>query len=274
MVTFVKLNKEDRERLFKDLKEEKGSSWEDIYPEYGVSRATFFNYMSGRYGVPQKIFLQIKEDADIEISDYEEVERQRCWGKEIEKLTLDNDLAEVLGILNGDGCLSPCNYEISVTLDSQEEAYIEYVKNLLEKVFELEFKLRELKNAVQVKTYSKDLIKRLNEKYSLPVGEKIGSLEVPLVVRNSQEFSKCYIRGLFDTDGCVYLKRKNQPSIEIVSKDPNFLGQIKEVLESLGFKAGISGKNLYLYKQGSASKFFKNINPANKKHIKRFEEII
>lgn len=272
MSTFVRLKEEDREKLFSNFKSNKDCSWEDIYPELGVSRSMFFNYLSGKYDIPLQIFRQIEKVTDVNISDYKELEKDKFSKKEVEEFSLNQDLSEILGILGGDGYLSPDNYEISVTLNSQEKNYALYVKDLFEEIFEIDFNLRKQENTLRIKTYSKEIVNQLNKNYNTPLGRKKGQLTIPKNIKNSQHLSKFYIRGLFDTDGSIYLRREIEPVLEIISRDKDFLEEVKRTLEFLGFNPGISGKNLYIYKIGSINKFFKDIKPANEKHLEKFRQ--
>ena len=82
------------------------------------------------------------------------------------------------------------------------------------------------------------------------------------------------MRGLFDTDGSVYRRRKRDIVASIISRDPPFLEQVAKALREMGFNPSVSGKNLYLYSNNQVKKFFEEIQPANKKHLERYDRFI
>ena len=59
--------------------------------------------------------------------------------------------------------------------------------------------------------------------------------------------------------------------MEYISCSPNFLLQIKEALLSLGFKATLSGKSVYIYDQSQIETFFNTIKLNNPKHNKKYK---
>ena len=108
----------------------------------------------------------------------------------------------------------------------------------------------------------------------MPKGNKIGKLKIPLQVLKSRVLLRSYIRGLFDTDGSFYIRRKKDPVIEITSIDNNFLKEIQNALILLGFNARISKNKTFIYNKKDINLFFNKIHPANKKHLKRYQNYL
>lgn len=78
------------------------------------------------------------------------------------------------------------------------------------------------------------------------------------------------MRGLFDTDGSFHKHHKNTAIVEFTSYRNAFLLSIKKALCSIGFTAGLSGNNVYIYKSEQVEKFFEEIKPNNLKHIYKY----
>ncbi len=274
MPIFIRLKSKDRIKLFNSIKEKINISWNSFYPTLGISRTMFFNYLSGRYNLPQKLFLKFKKIAEIEINAYEKIKQNKYVKKKIVEPKMSNLFAEILGVLNGDGHLSNFSNEICVVGDAKEKIYLSYLKNLLEDNFKISFNFFEEPTRIKLRTYSIELSYLLNKKYGLPIGNKIGRLKIPKPIFQSKNFMLSYLRGLFDTEGSIYIRRGKDLVVNIRSADKIFLSQVRDLLVSLGFHPSLSNKNLNLYRQDEIDKFFIMVKPANTKHLKKYQNYL
>lgn len=270
MAIFIKLNKKNKEKLFGELKKRSGDTWDNIAKELLVSRSMLFNYVNGNYSIPGVLFTKIIKKTKIKIP-FKKILKTVYLKKEIKIPQLNEELSEILGALNGDGYLGKKPYEICITGSKLENEYFSYLKRILEKSFNLNFKISYQENRIRIRSYSKELILFLNKQYNLPIGRKTGNLMIPFRLKKNKNFLRAYLRGLFDTDGSIYIRRKKEPVLEIISVDKNYLEEIKKALEYLGFKVGTSGKNLYIYNKTEIVKFFNEIKPNNRKHLKKYK---
>lgn len=271
MPYFIKLKKSDRLKLFHKLKKDAGESWELIYPDFEISRSMFFNYLSGRYYIPEHLFLQLQNISGLNIAAPQKIYIEKYIEKDVKKPKMGGELAEIFGVINGDGHIDRAGREICIVGNALEAEYFNYLKDLFERNFNLKFTIFKMRpTTLKLRVYSKGLAKILVKDYGFPFGHKTGKLSIPKQVFKSKKWLSAYIRGLFDTDGTIYQRRKKDMVVEIISVDKNYLNQIKDALSLLNFKAGISGKNLYIYNQEDIRRFFEVIKPANSKHLKRF----
>ncbi len=272
MGVFIRLKSKERENLFGSVKEELGVSWNKIYPLLGVSRAMFFNYLSGKYDLPINLFNNLEKIGHVRITKYSTIRKEKYIEKKIKSPPLNSHLAELLGALSGDGHISDKNsYEVSITCSGKDDCeYIKHLKPIFETLFCLNFKVYADGSKIRLKTYSKNLVLFLNKEFGLPLGKKKGFLRIPEKVKTNKKLLLAYIRGLFDTDGSIYFRRNNEPAVEIISMDKRFLKEIETALRSLGFLCGTSGKNLYIYDKSMIKKFFHEVKPANSKHLKKY----
>jgi intein/homing endonuclease len=253
------------------LKFKEKKPWQEIAYKLGISRAMLFNYKSGHYPIYKEVFNKMQIIANYK-PNFRIINNQKYVEKSIRRPALTEVLAEILGALSGDGHVSGDTYEVSITCSRQRDrAYIFYLKVLCQKLFNIEFKILVQEGKIRLKTYSKNLALFLHNEYGLPLGEKKGSLRVPVKLKTKPELLRSYIRGLFDTDGSIYLRRKKDLVVDITSADPRFLTDVKIVFDSLGFKANLGKRRVCLYRQDMVEKFFKEIKPANKKHLKRYK---
>lgn len=271
MPIFIKLRSKDRNRLFNLAKKKKGGSWRSLSTKFNVSSSMLFQYFAGKYDIPERVFIKLQKITGIKIEKYKRLNKDKYLQKKIKKPKMNSKFSEILGILNGDGYISKINYEICTVNNVLEQDYCLYIKNLFENNLNLEFKIIKQFNILKIRAFSKNLANLLNEIYGLPKGKKTGNLRIPKQVFNSKKWLISYIRGLFDTDGTIYKRRKKDYVLEIISVDKRFLNEVKKALNILGFKSGISGKNLYIYNKEDIKRFFKIIKPANSKHLKKFK---
>lgn len=189
-------------------------------------------------------------------------------------------LSEFMGILFGDGHLA--NYQVSVTTNSETDIeHAVYTKNLIKKLFNLNSKISYKKNqkAVTVVVSSVNLVRWLSAK-GMPKGNKLNEgLRIPKWIEGNKSYERRFIRGIFDTDGCVYIDRhkingkvyKNQGWAFTTYSD-DLRNNIFMTLKKLGFNPTLrkSQKSVYMRKKYDIIRYFKEIGTSNSKHLKRY----
>ena len=200
------------------------------------------------------------------------------------KIPVDSEkLAEFLGIMVGDGHLS--NYQAIVTTNSKtDKKHALFVKKLIKDLFNIDasMRVRTLKNTIVVVASSKSLVNFLNRK-GMPIGNKIqNNLKKPRWI-NNQKYQKAFLRGLFDTDGCIYLdKHKVNGKIykhlgwTITSYADRLVSDILAILRNLGFSPThrATQKSIYLRRQEDIYHYFQKIDTSNPKHYNRYKKFI
>ena len=132
--------------------------------------------------------------------------------------------------------------------------------------------------------WNSDLIE-FKKGLGLPLGDK-GEVVIPDLFLQNNSFKASVVRGIFDTDGCVYLEKKNgklYPRLEITTISNKLANQLRRLLIEMSFRAtkySIKPKeiNRRLYHRISVRgvemfhKFMSVIKPANPKHIAKYEK--
>lgn len=245
-----------------------------MHVRFNISKSMLYNYLSDKYDIPENIVRELERVSGFVIRNYERTEKEKYIEKKIIKPDLDESLAEIFGVLNGDGHMAPLNYEICVVISTLEQNYLRYLKELFEGSLKLEFKVYTQDTRVKLRTNSKEMTFHFNGKYGIPFGNKLGKLEIPKQLFKSKILLRAYLRGLYDTDGCFYVRREKDPVIEITSADPIYLKQIQKTLILLGFNARITKLKIYIYDKKHIKKFFEKIKPANTKHLKKYQSYL
>ncbi len=191
----------------------------------------------------------------------------------------DTDLAEFVGICMGDGGVS--KYQLVISLNSVDDAaYVEFVAELGEKLFSIRPRLTYRKSAkcVNIVFSSANLVEFLHRK-GLPYGDKLrGGLDVPDWIRNEDDLLVPCIRGLFDTDGSIFLEKHNTkngtyayPRMMFVSGSQTLLDSVHETLCHFGIHAKIrQSRSVSIERFTDIEKYFRIIGSSNPKHVERF----
>lgn len=129
---------------------------------------------------------------------------------------MDKDLAEFIGIFIGDGSLyvrkEKHSYEFKFTGNPKDEfPYYAHVSNLASKILKRNIKTKRLDGGTTVGLYF--CSKKLYEKFKsigLKEGPKSHTIRIPKIILESPDFLIPCLRGIFDTDGCLTLKRRGK----------------------------------------------------------------
>ena len=136
-------------------------------------------------------------------------EKYRQAGCNIKKVFLkppySEKLAELVGILLGDGAIS--NYQVRVSLDRNvDRQYATFVRNLMHDLLgeRPSFMERSEDNTIALTISGAGLVEVL-EQIDLRRGNKVAhQVDFPKWVRSRRSYQIACVRGLFDTDGGLY----------------------------------------------------------------------
>ncbi|MBI4098157.1 MAG: hypothetical protein HY426_03885 [Candidatus Levybacteria bacterium] len=125
----------------------------------------------------------------------------------LNKVKLPNnskELAEFIGICLGDGYTS--RYQVGITLNTiADRQYIPYVFKLSKHLFPgagISFIPKKGENAMDIRINSRIVVDFLRE-----MGIVSHAKSVPDWITENKEYTKAYIRGLVDTEGCISFKQ-------------------------------------------------------------------
>lgn len=190
------------------------------------------------------------------------------------------ELAEFLGIMQGDGHLA--TYQVLIATNSETDVkHARFVGRLGKKLFGIAPRIstRKDEKTIRVVFSSKNMVASL-KKFGMPIGNKLDhGLSIPKWIAASTKYKKAFIRGLFDTDGCLFLdkhrtKHKLYEHIGwmITSVSPHFREQIVQTMYELGFRPSCqpSQISVFLRRQVDIRRFFDEVGSSNKKHLDRY----
>lgn len=100
--------------------------------------------------------------------------------------------------------------------------------------------------------------------------EQIG---IPEWIRKNNEYMTCFIRGLFDTNGSLALKKKNYPVISISSKSKTLILLVHTWLTNKGFSSCFSKETKKDKRNDVVTQLYR-VELNGKKKLKKWIELI
>jgi len=173
-----------------------------------------------------------------------------CFDK-IKKIKLPErltpELAEEIGMHLGDGFLSSKKFEYRLKGNKNEKGYYDNsIKRLYKNLYNLDLDMKEYESTYGFELCSQAIWNFKNKILKIPSGRK-DNIKIPELIKvEDTEILTSFLRGMFDTDGCVsfikkYTKFGNYyPVISISLKSKELIFDIAEILEMLGLKPKIS----------------------------------
>lgn len=198
------------------------------------------------------------------------------------------ELAEFIGIILGDGSVEEridgkkirC-YSVKVTggLLGDYDYITRYVKNMIKNLFRMDGSVYEAKKygGIRISVYGKNLVNFMKEKGLGTGNKKNNNQGIPKWILNNEIYLKACLRGLIDTDGCIYYIAKSNKNLRIiyVSHIPQLLNDVRNSFLKLGIKTSkiMNNRQIYISEKANIEKYLKEIGFCNSKHLKRLENL-
>ena len=161
---------------------------------------------------------------------------------------MNEQLAEDVGIMIGDGCIFSKKYNnfnnqfISVDGNSITdcEYLLNYVTDLKYNLFNVKFVpfFKKNKNEVRIRIYSQGLVEFYTKIIGLPLGKKL-NIGIPSHIWENKRFISACLRGIVDTDGTFQLRIGNYPQIKICSSSKNLINYCQKAFGLIGIETTI-----------------------------------
>ena len=217
----------------------------------------------------------------------------------------NENTAELVGLSFGDGSLTRrknskrMKFQLRGDLREEKESYDKHIAPLFNKEIMMPLFNRKVgfaynikKNIYGIGVESVKIEKVLNY-LGIPSGIK-KELFIPLWIKNKEKYIKRFLRGLFDTDGCVYCQRNysikqnkyhTQIRLYLASTSKNLINEIFNLLNSLDFKCrihkrekhtdlrGFNCQALYILRIDGGiqtEKWFREIGSQSQKHTTKY----
>lgn len=189
------------------------------------------------------------------------------------------DLAEFVGIMMGDGGMTPSQFCITLHhIDDLE--FTKYVVNLIKKLFNVvPSVIHSPTDSVNDILVSRSGLVRYLNSLGLVIGNKIKQqFDIPGWVKKDEAYLRSCIRGLVDTDGCIFLHRYKVNGKQYVYKKLSFTSMsaplrksVFDAFQKWGLNSRISqDRDVRLDSISDMEHYFQIVGSNNQKHLKRY----
>jgi len=192
-------------------------------------------------------------------------------------------LAEFMGIEIGDGGIAN-PWQVIITLNSKKDAiFAKYIVNLISRLFGIcpVVSKRKNKNALQIVSSSTSLIDFLVAKGATRGNKITQHIDMPEWIRGKNRYEKAFVRGLMDTDGCLYVHRHiikgifyKNIGLCFTSGSKPLLNSVANIFRKNKIKPYITdkGRRIYLYSENSVLKYLKIFGSSNPRITEKYKE--
>lgn len=186
----------------------------------------------------------------------------------------NNDLAELMGIIAGDGGINN-NWQLVISLNYIKDFhYSIYVASLLEKLFNITTARRKRpnQNTLVIVCSSTSLVEFLIEKGAVKGNKIKGEIDIPLWIQYNHNYLKYFLRGVIDTDGCIYVHKHRVKGIFykniglcFTNLSLNLIKSVSRALNLLKIKHSITDekRRIYIYGLKNVAKYLNLVGSAN-----------
>lgn len=197
--------------------------------------------------------------------------------------SLSSSLAELMGVIFGDGGINN-NWQLAISLNSISDIkYGKYVKDLICMLFLAKPTLKKRKghNTLLILLSSTTIVDFLVENGAMRGNKLKQRASFPSWIRENDTYSKLFIRGLIDTDGCLYthnhwIKGRNYVNIGLCFTNycPEFVQEVHEALKKFGIKSYVKdkGRRIYVYSYKEIEKYLSIVGSSNPRILLKYKE--
>lgn len=201
--------------------------------------------------------------------------------KKIHEPPYSADFAECVGIILGDGGIT--SRQLSISLHKKDDfLYSKYVVKPLSLLFRSPITVTE-RNNVLILIISRTELVAFLESRGMRKGNKVKKqVQVPAWVSKRKTYIKRCIRGLIDTDGCLYVdvhKHKNTVykniGLNFTNRSLPILNFVKDNLLKMGYHPTHNTRfSIFLRREREVMRYMKEIGTSNKKIENKLESYV
>jgi len=196
----------------------------------------------------------------------------------IKKADYSETLAEFVGIVIGDGGIT--KNQITITLHYKDDKeYGKFVTKLIKNLFDVHVGECHRQNTINYNVSRVELVKFSTEKLGLKRGNKIKQqVDIPKWIKRNEQYAIACVRGLVDTDGCIFnhkykVKGKwySYKKLAFASRSKPLRESVFNILKNNGLNPRLTqDKDVRLDSIKDMKRYFKIFNSHNPKHLKRY----
>lgn len=202
--------------------------------------------------------------------------------KSIQKPKYSEELAEFVGIVLGDGGIT--QHQLTITLHCKDDKeYGEFVVDLIKRLFNVPIGISYDKkcSAVDFNISRSELVRFCIEKLGLKRGNKIKQqVDIPDWIKQNKLYSIACVRGLIDTDGCIFNHRYkvngkfySYKKLAFTSLSKPLRQSVFNILENVGLNPrSAQDRDIRLDSIEDVQKYFQIVSSSNPKHLRKYSK--
>lgn len=274
-------------------------TWKELSKKIGISEGYLKNEIRREYRLlSEESYNRICGILGKNFDDFLVEKLSENWGrakggllskkrtKKIKKPKKDENLAEVIGIILGDGHVSEFirgkrirNYFIKIAGNTDTDLdYIQhYIPSLFEKVFRERGKvfISKKRYVGYFTLYGKNYVNFMKSVGINSGNKRVNNQGIPDWIKTNRKLLKRCLRGLIDTDGSVHVISKKNLNIRIdyTSYIPKLMDDVRNSFIMLGFSPSkvINERHFFLSRQDEIKKYVKEVGFGNQKNLNRLK---
>jgi len=198
--------------------------------------------------------------------------------KPIKKPRKSKELAEFAGIMIGDGGIT--KNQVTITLHYKDDReYGEFVIALIKNLFNVPVGTSRYQSAMKYNISRTKLVRFCVEKLGLKQGNKIKQkVDIAAGVKQNKLYSITCVRGLIDTDGCIFThcykvngKWYSYKKLAFTSYSKPLRQSVFNILKNNGLNPRLAAnRDVRLDSIKDMNRYFQIIGSHNPKHLKRY----
>ncbi len=168
----------------------------------------------------------------------------------------DGDLAELIGVVYGDGNIGrfPRSERLIITSNSNNKGFINRYSCLVKKIFNKETTNMKSPNSnyARISIYEN----KISERLGVPAGDRSNlKIAIPLWIKNDHKILKRFLRGLFEAEGsfCVH-KPTGTYKFLFSNRNASLLNIVFDCLKILSFHPHRSSDKIQISKKSRLTK--------------------
>lgn len=190
-------------------------------------------------------------------------------------------LAEFVGIMLGDGCLSS-QFQVGIAFNSEtDREYGMYLQRLFRELFGLQTTIQRRTDTCgwTVVASSRTLVESLQTLGLVKGNKVVNQVDLPHWIWASQSYQRACLRGLMDTDGSVYRythrvygRVYRHVALCFTNRSKPLLLSVERLLKNFLFHPRTKRYQIYVNRQAEIQRYFHAIGSSNLKHLARFRK--
>lgn len=173
----------------------------------------------------------------------------------------DGDLAELIGVILGDGHIRvyPRAEELSIFSNSNNPGFVKRYSFLIEKIFDKKpvTTLHSGKNCIRIRIYQKHISSRLG----VPISPRLNlKISIPGWIISNKKYIVRYLRGLYEAEGSHSIHEPTYTyKVQFSNRNTSMLENVFNLVSKLGFHPHKSKNMIQISKKDEVLKFLELI---------------